>query len=70
MHYGALLSGSMSGSFVYILKGKSDLVGPKSEEKPDKDGYTCQGSSDVISGQWSHDQLPKMVKNKSCSPSL
>jgi hypothetical protein len=32
----AMLSGSMSGSFAH-------LVGPKSEEKQDKDDYTCQG---------------------------
>jgi len=42
MHYGALFSGSMSGSFVYFLKRKSHLVGPKSEEKQNKDDYTCQ----------------------------
>ena len=52
MQYGALFSGSMSGMFVY-LKRKSQLVGPKSEEKQDKDDYTCQGPSDGILGQWS-----------------
>jgi hypothetical protein len=31
MHYGALLSGSMSGSFAYILKWKSHLVGLKNK---------------------------------------
>jgi len=46
------------------LKRKSQLVGPKSEEKQDKDDYTCQGPSDGILGQWSHDQLPKMVKKQ------
>jgi hypothetical protein len=51
----AMLSGSMSGSFAH-------LVGPKSEEKQDKDDYTCQGPSNGILGQWSHDQLPKMEK--------
>jgi hypothetical protein len=45
----------VSGLFAYILKGKSDPVGPKSEVKHGNDGYTCQGSSDVILGQWSHD---------------
>ena len=64
MHYGALFSGSMSGSFVYFLKRKSHLVGPKSEEKQNKDDYTCQGPSNGMSGQWSHDQLPKMVKKR------
>ena len=49
------------------LKRKSQLVGPKSEEKQDKDDYTCQGP---ILGQWSHDQLQKWSKNKSCSPAL
>jgi hypothetical protein len=39
-----------SGSFAYILKRKSEPVGSKSEVKQDNDGYTCQGSSDVISG--------------------
>jgi hypothetical protein len=53
----AMLSGSMSGSFAH-------LVGPKSEEKQDKDDYTCQGPSNGILGQWSHDQLPKMDKMK------
>jgi hypothetical protein len=53
----AMLSGSMSGSFAH-------LVGPKSEEKQDKDDYTCQGLSNGILGQWSHDQLPKMDKMK------
>jgi hypothetical protein len=37
----AMLSGSMSGSFAH-------LVGPKSEEKQDKDDYTCQGPSNGI----------------------
>jgi hypothetical protein len=40
----------VSGSFAYIPKSKSDAVGPKSKVKQDNDGYTCQGSSDVISG--------------------
>jgi hypothetical protein len=39
----ALFSGSMSGSSAYILKMKSHLLGPKSEEKQDKDDYTCEG---------------------------
>jgi hypothetical protein len=46
------------------------MVGPKSEEKQDKDDYTCQGPSNGILGQWSHDQLPKMDKNESCSHEL
>jgi hypothetical protein len=53
----AMLSGSMSGSFAH-------LVGPKSEEKQDKDHYTCQGPCNGILGQWAHDQLPKMDKMK------
>jgi hypothetical protein len=57
----------VSESFAYILHRKSES---KSEVKQDTDGYICQGSSDVISGQWSHDQLPKIVKNESCSPVL
>ena len=44
---------------LHISERKSQLVGPKSEEKQDKDDYTCQGPSDGILGQWSHDQLPK-----------
>jgi hypothetical protein len=66
----AILSGSMSGSFAYVLKRKFHLVGPKSEEKQDTDDYTCQGPSNGIFGPWSHDQLPKMDKNESCSPEL
>jgi hypothetical protein len=31
MHYGALLSGSMSGSVAHIQKWKSHLVGPKNK---------------------------------------
>jgi hypothetical protein len=58
----------VSESFAYILQRKSES---QSEVKQDNDGYTCQGSSDMISGQWSHDRLPKMVKkNESCSPVL
>jgi hypothetical protein len=33
---GAMLSGSMSGSFAYVLKMKCLLVAQKSEEKQDK----------------------------------
>jgi hypothetical protein len=51
----AMLSGSMSGSFAYVLKRKFHLVGPESEEKQDTDDYTCQGPSNGIFGQWSHD---------------
>jgi hypothetical protein len=40
---GAMFSGSMSGSFAYVLKRKSHLVGQKSEEKQDEDDYPCQG---------------------------
>ena len=51
MHYGTLLSGSMTCLFAYILKRKSHWVGQNSEEKQDKDDYTCQGLSDGILGQ-------------------
>jgi hypothetical protein len=61
---GALLSGSMSGSLAHILKRKSHLVWPKSEEKQDTDDFTCQVSCDGLLAGWSHDQLPKMVKTK------
>ena len=43
MYNGAQLSGSMSGSFAYVLKMKCHLVGSKSKEKQDKDDYACQG---------------------------
>jgi hypothetical protein len=39
--YEGNLSGSMSGSFAYVFKRKSHLVGPQSEEKQDKNDYTC-----------------------------
>ena len=42
----------------------------KSEEKQDKDDFTYQGPSNRSLGGWSHDPLPKMVKNKCCSPAL
>ena len=57
MYNGALISGSMSGFCTYT---------PKSEEKQHKDDYPCNG----LLGVWSHDQLIKIVKNKSCSTAL
>ena len=62
-----LLSGFMSWSYPKGERG-SNLM--KSEEKQDKDDFTYQGPSNRSLGAWSHDQLPKMVKNKSCSPAL
>jgi len=53
MYNGALLSGFMSGSCAYT---------PKSEEKQDKDDYTCEGPCNRLSGGWSHDPFPKIVK--------
>ena len=66
-----LPSGTAFRVHVIVLpkRGKgSNLV--KSEEKQDKDDFTYQGPSNRSLGGWSHDQLPKMVKNKSCSPAL
>ena len=63
-------SGSMLGFSIYTLKGNLTWFDQKSGEKQHKDGYNCQGLSSGLSGGWSHDQLPKMVKNKSCSPGL
>jgi len=62
IYHQALHSGSISGS-AYTPKRKSQLIWPKSEEKQDANGFTYQGSSDGLSGGWSHDQLPK-IKNK------
>ena len=42
----------------------------KKLEKQDNDDPTCQGPCNGVLGCWSHDQLPKMVKNESCSPVL
>ena len=71
MYNGALLSGFMSGSCAYTPKRKYHLIWPKGEEKQDKDDYTCQGSCNGLSGGWSHDQFPKIVKkNESCSTAL
>ena len=47
---------------------RSNLM--KSEEKQDKDNFTYQGPSKRSPGGWSNDQLPKMVKNESCSSAL
>ena len=55
---------------VRVQLKKSNLVWPKSEEKQDKDDYTCQGPSDRLLREWSCDQLPKIAKNKNCNPAL
>ena len=66
----ALPSGSMSGSSTYTPKMKCDLVWPKSQENQNNDDSACQGSFNIMLGWWSHDQLPKIAKIKSCSPAL
>ena len=66
-----LPSGTAFRVHVMVLpkRGKgSNLM--KSEENQDKDDFTYQGPSNRSLGGWSHDRLPKMVKNKSCSPAL
>ena len=58
-----MLSDTASGSSASPLTRKSHLVWKEKDS-------TCQGPLDGMSGQWSHDQLPKMVKNQSCSSAL
>ena len=55
MYCEVLLSGSISGSSAYT---------PKSEEKQDKDNYTCQGPSHGLLEVWSHGQFLEMVKKQ------
>ena len=50
-----MLSDTASGSSASPQTRKSHLVWKE-------DNCTCQGPLDGMSGQWSHDQLPKMVK--------
>ena len=64
MYNGALLSGFMSGSCTYIPQRKYHLIWPKGEEKQGKDDYTCQGPFSGLSGGWSHDQFPKIVRKQ------
>ena len=45
-------------------KEKSYLVWPKGEEKQNKNDSICQGPSNGMMGWWSHEQLPKIVKNQ------
>jgi len=55
---------------IYPKKKISLHPWPKSRRSQDKNGDTCQGPCNGLLGGWSHDQFPKMVKNKSYSPAL
>ena len=55
---------------VYCIFKKGNIIGydQKSRRNEDKDDDTCKGPCNGCWEVWSHDQFPKMVKNKSCSP--
>ena len=65
----AIRYGSQGSCHGPTKKGNGSYL-MKSEDKQDKDDFTYQSPPNGSLGGWSHDQLPKMVKNKSCSPAL
>jgi len=70
-HYLPILYHNCFQGALYISKKRNIIEDDqKVEETNIRMMITCQGPSYGLLGAWSHDQLPKMVKNESCNPAL